>query len=83
MKFAKTIFGAFIASVGIGIGYIDYFIISMFYIASLWLSNYVGAPDALAIIMTFIFILMFIVLFVGIAIIALIVFFAGILFILE
>ena len=59
MNFKNTIIGTIVTAIGTGIGYFAYFIVTMFYTVSLWVSNYLGTPEALAFIITLALIIIF------------------------
>ncbi len=77
MNFKNTIIGPIIMTIGVAIGYLAYFIVTMFYTVSLWISNYFNAPEALAFIITLALILSFLGLLVLLTIISIIITFFG------
>ena len=77
MKFINVIIGTIITTIGVIMGYIDCYIISLFYIVSSWFSDLVNAPEELAILITIFLILTFIVVILIILIIAMFLVFIG------
>jgi len=77
MKFINVIIGMIIATIGVMLAYVDYYIISLFYVVSSWFSDLVNAPEELAILITILLVLTFIVVISIILIIAMFLVFIG------
>lgn len=59
MKFLNVISGTIVAGIGALIGYAIYFVLSVFYSISLWISGLLNAPDSLALGITILIALFF------------------------
>ncbi len=77
MKISNIFLGIILTTVGAMIGYIDYFIVSIFYDVSSWIANSFNAPESFAILITLILVGMFLGIILIIAFIAVYVFLLG------
>ncbi len=77
MKISNIFLGIILTTVGAMIGYIDYFIVSIFYDVSSWIANSFNAPESFAILITLILVIIFLGIIIAIAIIASYIFLLG------
>lgn len=70
MKFLNVISGIIVAGIGTLIGYGIYFILSVFYSVSLWISGLLNAPDVLALGITIVLTLFYMGIIISFSIIA-------------
>jgi len=83
MKIINILTGSALILIGIAIGYVDYYIVSLFYEVSLWLSGLVNAPGVVAVLITLILMFFFITILVLILIVAIILIVVGLLMIIS
>ncbi len=77
MKISNIFLGIILTIVGAMVGYIDYFIVSIFYDVSSWIANSFNAPESFAILITLILVIIFLGIIIAIAIIASYIFLSG------
>ncbi len=77
MKISNIFLGIILTIVGAMVGYIDYFIVSIFYDVSSWIANSFNAPESFAILITLILVIIFLGIIIAIAIIAACIFLLG------
>ena len=77
MKVSNIFLGIILTTIGAMVGYIDYFIVSIFYDVSLWTANILNAPESFAILITLTLVIVFLGIIITIAIIAAYIFLLG------
>ena len=77
MKISNILFGTILTTIGAIVGYIDYFIVSIFYDVSSWVTSILNAPESFALFITFVLVITFIGIILIIAILAAFLFLLG------
>lgn len=57
MKIINIISGMILVAMGMLLGYIDFYIVSIYYAVSQWIAGMINAPEAVAILLTIIMII--------------------------